>query len=287
MSYRTDLTDAQWNALRPHLPSNPKRGHAYADHRRVLNGIVWRLKSGAPWRDIPERYGPWRTCHDRLTRWERNGTWLRVLQALQAAADRRGQLDWDGAALDSTHIKAHGSAVGARKQGAKGETRSAIQGEWLGQSRGGRTTKIHVCSDGCARPLAVVLSEGQRADGPFLLPVLDAIRVPRTGVGRPRKRLLVLRVDRAYGAAKYRRLLWQRGTQCVCPEREDAKQWRLQRGSAGRRPPKFDATLYKGRNVVERAINRLKDFRAVATRYEKRGRNFLAVVLVACVLLWL
>ena len=73
----------------------------------------------------------------------------------------------------------------------------------------------------------------------------------------------------------------------VCPEREDAKRNRLKKGARGGRPPAFDAEAYKGRNVVERCVNRLKDFRAVATRYEKRGRNFLAVVLVACMILWL
>lgn len=127
----------------------------------------------------------------------------------------------------------------------------------------------------------------QAADGTYLLPVLDTIRVPRLGVGRPRKYVPVLRVDRAYGARKYRQQLRRRGTRCVCPEREDARQHRLKRGQNGGRPPVFDREQYAGRNVVERLAGRLKDFRTIATRYEKRGRNFLAVVLVACVLLWL
>ena len=120
---RTDLTEKQWQALKPHLPANPKRGHAYGEHRKVINGIVWRLKAGAPWRDIPERYGPWQTCWDRFTRWERDGTWQHILQALQAHADAAGDIDWDSAALDSSHIKAHRSASGARKRAAKNEKR--------------------------------------------------------------------------------------------------------------------------------------------------------------------
>lgn len=120
---RTDLTEKQWRALAPHLPTNPERGHAYSDHRKVINGIVWRLKTGAPWRDVPERYGPWQTCWDRFTRWERDGTWQRILQALQAHANTVGDIDWDGAALDSSHIKAHRSATGARRQPAKYEKR--------------------------------------------------------------------------------------------------------------------------------------------------------------------
>lgn len=120
---RTDLSERQWRQLQPHLPSNPHRGHTYVEHRRVLNGIIWRLKTGAPWRDIPERYGPWQTCYDRFVRWSRNGTWKQILSLLQAQADANGQIDWNGAALDSTHIKAHRSACGARKTAAKAEKR--------------------------------------------------------------------------------------------------------------------------------------------------------------------
>ncbi len=120
---RTDLSEKQWRALETHLPANPKCGHVYVEHRRVINGVVWRLKTGAPWRDVPERYGPWQTCWDRFTRWERDGTWVRLLQTLQAHADAEGDIDWDGAALDSSHIKAHRSATGARHQSAEGEKR--------------------------------------------------------------------------------------------------------------------------------------------------------------------
>lgn len=287
MSRRTDLTQGQWQALHPHLPPDPPRGQRYADHRKTINGILWRLKTGAPWRDVPAEYGAWQTCYARMVRWERDGTWTRILQALQGLADAAGQIDWRGAALDSTHVRAHRSAVGARTQGAREERRTSLPGEWLGMSRGGRTTKIHLCADGRARPLSVVLSEGQRADGPFLLRVLDAIRVPRLGSGRPRKRPEALRVDRAYGARVYREQLKRRGIRCVCPEREDARRERLKRGGRSGRPPKFDREAYRGRQVVERCVNRMKDFRALATRYEKRGRCFLAVVLVVAVVLWL
>lgn len=120
---RTDLTEKQWQALEPHLPRNPRRGHDYREHRQVVNGILWRLKTGAPWRDVPERYGPWQTCWDRFATWERDGTWKRILQALQAHADARGEIDWAGAALDSSHVKAHRSATVARKRPAAGEKR--------------------------------------------------------------------------------------------------------------------------------------------------------------------
>jgi len=124
--HRTDLTPQQWVALQPLLPRNPKRGQAYASHRKVLNGILWRIKTGAPWRDVPRRYGPWQTCYDRFVRWSRDGTWLRLLQTLQATADQQGEIDWDKAAVDSTHIRAQRSASGARKTLPAGEKRGPV-----------------------------------------------------------------------------------------------------------------------------------------------------------------
>ena len=117
--------------------------------------------------------------------------------------------------------------------------------------------------------------------------VLDEIRVPRLGQGRPRKRPPRLRLDRAYGFKKQRQVLRRRGISCVSPEREDAKKSRLAKGAKGGRPPACDAQAYKGRNVIERCLNRLKDFRAIATRYDKRGRNYRAGVLLASIILWL
>ncbi len=133
----------------------------------------------------------------------------------------------------------------------------------------------------------MVLTAGQVADCSQLEPVLDAIHVPRPGKGGAKKRPKRLRVDRAYGARKQRKIVRRRGIAMICPERQDAKKHRLAKGRKGGRPPAFDAQAYKGRNVVERCINRLKDFRAVATRYDKRGRNYLAGVLLACIVLWL
>ncbi len=133
----------------------------------------------------------------------------------------------------------------------------------------------------------MVVTAGQRNDAAWLEQVLDEVRVPRLGQGRPRKRPTKLRLDRAYGFNKQRKILRRRGICCISPEREDAKKFRLAKGSKGGRPPAFDKQAYKGRNVVERCINRLKDFRAVATRYDKRGRNYLAGVLVASITLWL
>src|SRR3569833_4131941 len=115
---RTDLPEKQWRQLESHLPGDPHQGHAYVDHRRMLNGILWRLKTGAPWRDVPAHYGSWQTCYDRFVRWSRDGTWQRILTLLQVKADAAGHIDWDGAALDATPIKARRNATGAHTTAA-------------------------------------------------------------------------------------------------------------------------------------------------------------------------
>ncbi|MET0319313.1 MAG: IS5 family transposase [Duganella sp.] len=273
--------------MSPHLPPHPHRGHAYVDHRRVINGILWRLRTDAPWRDVPARYGPWQTCYDRFVRWSRNGMWQRLLKILQAQAEQAGMIDWDGAALDATHVKAHRSSAGARKKFTRSRKKGALTDEWLGRSRGGITSKIHLCVDGHGLPLSIVITAGQCSDAAQIGAVLDAIHVPRAGPGRPRQQPTAVRVDRAYGARCYQQQFQQRGIRCICPERLDAKKNRLHKGSKGGSPPRFDPKAYRGRNVVERAINSLKDFRAVAMRHEKRGHNFFGSVILATIMLWL
>ena len=116
---RHALTDAQWERLRPLLPPPPAgRGRPRRDDRTVVEAILWRLATGVPWRDLPGRFGPWKTAHSRFRRWQRAGVWDRVLAALQAQADARGALDWTLHFLDGTAVRAHQSAAGAKKGAA-------------------------------------------------------------------------------------------------------------------------------------------------------------------------
>lgn len=160
--------------------------HVYVEHRHVISAILWRLRTGAPWRDTPPRYGPWQTCYGRFFRWSRNGTWQRLLELMQAAADEAGLIDQDGTALDATHVIAHRSAAGTRKKISSAEKRG-------------------------------VVTAGQCSDATQIGPVPDAIYVPRPGRGWPRKRPACLRVDRAYGARHYRQQIQDCGMRCVCP----------------------------------------------------------------------
>ncbi len=117
---RHELSDDHYAAIEPYLPRpTGKAGHPWKDHRAVLNGLFWKLHTGAQWRDIPERYGPWQTIYDRYVRWRRNGTWDRILQALQVRLDREGRIDWTQWALDSTSIRATRAAAGATKKGGE------------------------------------------------------------------------------------------------------------------------------------------------------------------------
>ena len=117
--YRHALSEEQWERLQPLLPApKPRIGRPNLDHRTIINGIVWRLCTGVPWRDLPERYGKWQTVYSRFRRWQAAGVWERVLRAVQAAADARGELDWTLHFVDGSVIRAHQHAAGARKKGA-------------------------------------------------------------------------------------------------------------------------------------------------------------------------
>jgi transposase len=119
---RGELTDGAWAQLAPLLPRNQRRGGRWRDHRRVINGILWKLRTGAPWRDLPERYGPWQTCYDRFVRWRRDGTWDRLLAQAQTKSDAVGELEWV-VSVDSSSVRAHQHAAGARKRPADADTK--------------------------------------------------------------------------------------------------------------------------------------------------------------------
>lgn len=111
---RGDLTNAEWSRLELFLPPGGARGGRWSDHRRVINGVLYRVRTGAQWRDLPERFGPWETVYKRHRRWSADGTWQMLLSRIQAAEDAEGGIDWD-VSVDSTAVRAHQHAAGARK----------------------------------------------------------------------------------------------------------------------------------------------------------------------------
>jgi len=156
----------------------------------------------------------------------------------------------------------------------------------LGRSRGGFSTKIHLAADSRCRPITTLTTAGQRHDSIVFEMVLDQVHVPRPGRGRPRSRPDGVSADKAYSSRGNRAYLRRRRIRATIPEKGDQIAARHRRGAGGR-PPSFDRELYKDRNVVERAINKLRATRAVGTRYDKRDFVYRGTIDVASIRIWL
>jgi transposase len=239
-----------------------------------LNGILWIHRTGAPWRDLPRRYGPMGTVSSRFYRWRKAGIWQRMLSDLQAEAEQRGEIDWDLHFVDATIVRAHQHAAGARRDGATPEEAQAR--EALGRSQGGFSTKLHLRADGNGRPITVVLTGGERNEQIALEAVLDQGAIRHAGRGRPRLRPRAAAGDKGYSSPTARARLRRRHIRPVIPTRKDQPRQR-----------NFDRQAYRLRNRVERLINRLKQARRIATRYEKRAENYLAMIHIGMTLLWM
>ncbi|WP_435885812.1 IS5 family transposase [Streptomyces lydicus] len=271
-----------WDRIEPLMPADPVRGRRWADHRRTLEAIAWKYRTCSPWRDLPDELGSFQTAHKRLLRWAVDGTWERIFTAVLAAADAADDVGWT-VSVDSTVCRAHQHAAGARK---KGHPADPNPDHALGRSRGGLSTKVHLASDGRARPLALVVTAGQAGDAPAFEAVMARIRVPRSGLGRPRTRPTAVLADRAYSSRAIRGHLRRRGIRTVIPQPTDQIGHRQRRGRRGGRPPGFDAEAYKQRNTVERCINRLKQWRGLAMRTDKLALAYQAALHLAAILIW-
>ena len=242
------LSEEQWARIEPHLPTDV-RGVERVDDRRVISGIVHVLKSGCRWCDCPPEYGPHTTIYNRFVRW---AAWT-MGEPIPGTGRLRAI---DGHADDRLHAR-QSASLGLRWK--RGEKNQAV-----GRSRGGRNTKIHALADAKGRLIAILLTAGQAHDCPVAERLIRRVRAP--------DRLLA---DRAYDSAELREELDERGTKPVIPNRCNRK-----------KPFSFSKRLYKLRWRIENAFNRLKDFRRVATRYDKLARNYLASVCLAAALVW-
>ncbi|RFB92005.1 IS5/IS1182 family transposase [Rhizobium leguminosarum bv. trifolii] len=246
---RYDLTDFEWRVIKPLLP-NKSRGVARVDDRRVLNGIFWVLRSGAPWRDVPERYGPYTTCYNRFRRWTMAGIWDRLMEAVTSPSK-------DGIAMiDGTSVRVHHLAATLTTEHPD---------RCLGRSRGDLTTKIHAVTDGIGLPIKIAITPGHAHD-------LTAAKELLTDLS-PGGMVLA---DKAYDADWLRAEVRMNRSWANIPPKSNRK-----------RPIVFSPWLYRKRNLIERFFSKLKCYRRIATRYEKLGTSFLAMTRLACVRLTL
>src|ERR1700687_3324598 len=144
---RYDLTDFEWRVIEPLLP-NKTRGVPRVIDRRVLNGIFWVLRSGAPWRDLPQALGPYTTCYNRFVRWRRAGVWSRIMNALSAAHDAAVQM------IDTSIVRVHQHAACIARN----------RRQSMGRSRGGLTSKIHAVVDSSGLPVRLAITTGEAHD---------------------------------------------------------------------------------------------------------------------------
>jgi transposase len=124
---RGDVSTAEWAVLEPLLPAQPARGGRWRDHRQVVNAICWIKRTGSPWRDLPERYGPWKTAYQRFRWWAADGTWATLKKQVIALAEADDDINWD-AQIDSTIVRVHQHAASARKKGSTVTNRGHVKG---------------------------------------------------------------------------------------------------------------------------------------------------------------
>ena len=241
--YHKDLTEAQWNRIRDLFPKEKKVGRRPLDSRKVFNGILWILKSGARWQDLPAHYGNWNSIYHKFRLWCENGLFRQLLQVINTSAYSATLLE-----LDSTFCKVHQSAC------------SGLKNQAIGTSRGGKNTKIHVLINEKMQLLNVILTGGQIHDSEPALALFADIDFSGKNV----------LADRAYSGQSIRDYLEKHSAKICIPDKANFKI-----------KHDFDAELYKRRNLVERFFQRIKNCRHIATRYDKLAVCFKNFVLLA------
>ncbi|MCV6686755.1 IS5 family transposase [Neisseria meningitidis] len=253
---RTAITDNIWEQLQTTMKAHGC--HQWKNDRTVMEAILWKLRTGAPWRDIPIELGSWKTAYNRFNRWSKKGLWQKFF------FDLRKEIDKEWVFIDGSYVRCHQHASGARR----GFDRA------IGQSRGGNTTKIHLCVDSHGNPLDFKVTGGNVHDGQVANDLIEVIQEAQYFIA-----------DKGYDSQEIRDKAIEHGMKAIIPKRKIEHGMKAiipKRKNAKKPNPDFDSYLYKLRHLVENAFARLKQFRSIATRYEKLARNFKSMLYLAC-----
>lgn len=245
---RLMLNDELWSKLRTILL---QVGIYYKPNLRLtVEGMLYRMRVGCPWRDLPSLFGCWNSIYKRFNCWSASGKFLTIFKSLVNDPD----MEW--VFIDGSYVKAHQHSAGA----ASDETQA------IGKSRAGNTTKLHLAVDSCGLPIEFELTGGETHDCTAAPKLIDKLVVSE-----------VIVADKGYDSEKVRKQIRDKGSMPVIPRKENSL--------VGNHD--MDWCLYKYRHLVENAFARLKHYRAIATRYDKLKRNYESMVAMACAYLWL
>ena len=233
---RTMLTDELWSKLKVILLED--RVYNKYEHRQTMEGILYRLRVGCPWRDLPECFGLWNTIYRRFLLWSRKGILMRLFKTLSSDTD----VEWEF--IDGSYVKAHQHSAGAASK----------QPQAIGLSRGGNTSKIHLAVDSYGLPIEFIITGGEVHDSKAANELIELL---------PQGDFVV--ADKGYDSEAIRETIRKRNSIPVIPRKKNSLL-----GNAD-----IDWCLYKYRHLVENAFARLKHFRAIATRYDNLKIHFL------------
>ena len=252
MSTYYNIPEALWENLKLILPTegSPKGGRPTGDVRNFLNAIHWILRSGSPWRSLPSCFGSWKTVYSRFRRWQKRGYLTAILKLLATEADRETVM------IDGSYVHAHKHSAGARHSSGSDQA--------LGRSRGGFTSKIHAVVDGLGNLIAFTLTGGECSDVKKSYSLLKEYH--NTTVV----------ADKGYDSEALVQQL--KNQQCIpiIPSRR-----------TNRCPRVIDRHSYKERHLIENFFNKIKEYRKIATHYDKLASVYSAFICFAAVLIWL
>ena len=243
---RTVLTDNTWEQLQSIMKAHGC--HTWKNDRQIMEAILWKLRTGAPWRDIPSELCPWKIAYNRFNRLSKK----RVVGTI--FFDLRASIDEEWVFADGSYIRCQQHSSGARR----GELRAT------GKSQGGTTTKIHFAVDSHGNPIDFKITGGDVHDSQAVDDIIEMLTDATYFIA-----------DKAYDSEAIRIKLKQDHISPVIAKRKNTKQPDLA----------FDRYLYKLRHLVENTFARLKHYRSIATRYEKLARNYKSMLYLACTMI--